>query len=392
MVKHLSIIVSIIILTSCNAAIKKESIYHTDSLCVISDNVQSIPVHIDGDYFNHVEDYLRTTSYVKLAPEPLLTNINDIHIVNDRIFVWDQADQIVCYDMQGNVIYRIHGIGNGPGEYSAIHAFAVNPDKAEIVIYDNLRISLLYYSMLNGSYLRTESFPKPNPSEIAFFDGVYFYNNRDHRNYPNDNFLHNSLLVSADGLKIDKNYFPHNDAEEKYIFSPSMQTFYDNDMALYYCKNFDNTVYQLSKDSLIGRYCIDLPDPLPFSKIEERANEWELVKSDYAFGITNVYECGNLLYFRFFKSGYIMAALYDLAQNKQICCVKAMQDSPTPAVPLVDTIDGVYKGQFFGVLSPEFIDYCITNRPGEYPALFRQYDAESENPVIAFYEVIKNKE
>ncbi len=394
MIKKLSVILSIIFFCSCSTTNKREDTYNVKSPFIITDQVQSIPVHVDGnDYFNHVEDYLRTTSYVKLAPEPLLTNINDIHIVNDRIFVWDQADQIVCYDMQGNVIYRIHGVGNGPGEYSAIHAFAVNPDKGELIIYDNLRISLLYYSMLNGSYLRTESFPKPNPSEMAFFDGVYFYNNRDHRNYPSDNdsLLHYSLLVSADGLKMDKNYFPHNDAEEKYIFSPSMQTFYDNDTALYYCKNFDKTVYQLSKDSLIARYCIDLPNPLPFSKIEERANEWKLMKSDYAFGIFSVYECGNLLYFRFFKSGYIMAVLYDLAQNKQICCVKAMQDSPAPTVPLISTIDGVYKGQFFGILSPVFIDYCLTNRPGEYPALFQQYDAESENPVIAFYEVIKNK-
>lgn len=391
MLKYLFLIVGMTLLASCNrpAANKKESIYHTSIPLVITDQVQCIPVHTDGDYFNHVEDYLRTVSYVKLASEPLLTRINDIHIINEKIYVWDQADQIVCYDMQGNMIFRIHGVGNGPGEYSGIHAFALNPDRAEVVIYDNMRISLHYYSMLNGKYLRTESFPKPNPSEMVFFDGVYFYNNRDHRNYPNDNSLHYSLLVSADGLKMDKNYFPHNDAEEKYIFSPSLQTFYDNDTTLYYCKNFDNTVYQLGKDSIKARYRIDLPNPLPFSKIEERANEWKLIKSDYAFGISNVYECESLLYFRFFKSGYIMAALYDLAKNEQICCVKAMQDSPRLTIPLINTIDGVYKGQFFSILSPEFIDYCITKCPGEYPAIFQQYDAQSENPIIAFYEVVK---
>ena len=221
MLKYLFLVVGMTLLASCNrpAANKKESIYHTSIPLVITDQVQCIPVHTDGDYFNHVEDYLRTVSYVKLASEPLLTRINDIHIINEKIYVWDQADQIVCYDMQGNMIFRIHGVGNGPGEYSGIHAFALNPDRAEVVIYDNMRISLHYYSMLNGKYLRTESFPKPNPSEMAFFDGVYFYNNRDHRNYPNDNSLHYSLLVSADGLKMDKNYFPHNDAEEKYSVS-----------------------------------------------------------------------------------------------------------------------------------------------------------------------------
>lgn len=385
--KYLFLLISVILFISCHTGNKKENIYHTDSPCLITDEVRSIPIHTEGDYFNHTEDYLCTTSYVKLAPVPLLAPINDIQIVKDRIYVWDRSDQIVCYDMQGNVIYRIHAIGNGPGEYSNIHTFTINPDKAEIAIYDNLRISLHYYSSLNGKYLRTENFPKPNPSEMAFSDGVYFYNNRNHSNYPNDSLLHYSLLVSADGLKMDKNYFPHNEAEEKYIFSPSMQTFYNNDTTLYYCKNFDTTVYQLSKDSIKARYQIELPNPLPFSKIEERANEWELIKSDYAFGITNVYECDSLLYFRFSKSGFIMATLYDLAQDTQVCCVKVLQERPKTSIPLIDTINGVYNGQFFSILSPDFIDYCITNRPGEYPALFQQYDAQSENPIIAFYEV-----
>lgn len=390
MMKKLFFILWVFLLAcSCTTTNKKEDAYNVKSPLVVTNQIRTIPVHTEGDYFNHIEDYLRATSYVKLAPEPLLTQINDIHIVDDKIFVWDQAHQIVCYDMQGNLVYRIHGIGNGPGEFSGIHAFTVNPDKAEIVVYDNLRTSLLYYSMLSGRYLRTEHFSKPNPSEMVFFDGVYFYNNRYHQNYPNDSLLHYSLLVSADGLKMDKNYFPHNEAEENYIFSSSMQTFYDNDAALYYCRNFDNTVYQLGKDSIKARYFIDLPDPLPFSKVEERADEWELVKSDYAFGISNVYECDSLLYFCFSKSGYIQAALYDLAHDKQICCVKAMQNKAAPTIPLISMINGVYKGRFFSVLSPDFIDYCVNNYAGEYPALFRQYDAQSENPVIAFYEVVK---
>lgn len=392
MIRNLLIIVSAIFLTSCTATSKKEKerIYTIDSPSIITDKIKSIPVHVDGDNnFNHLEEYLTATSYVKLAPEPILANIKGIRIHNNRIYVWDRTNQLVCYNMQGNVKYRINAIGNGPGEYSEIHNFVINPDKAELVIYDNLRISLLYYSIMDGRYLRTESFSKPNPSEIAFFDHAFFYNNSDHRNYPNDSFLHHSLLVSADGLKMDKNYFPHNEAVEKYIFRPSKQTFYENETALYYCRNFDNVVYQLGKDSLIARYQIELPNPLPFSKVEERADEMELIKSGYAFGISNVYECDSLLYFRFIKDGYIMAAFYDLAKEKQVCCTKQMQDIPKPTLPLFDIINGVYKGKFFGTLPPEFIDYHVSKHPKKYPDLFRQYDAQSDNPIIAFYEVVK---
>lgn len=66
-----------------------------------------------------------------------------------------------------------------------------------------------------------------------------------------------------------------------------------------------------------------------------------------------------------------------------------MQDSLKSTLPLINTIGGVYNGTFFSILSPEFIDFSIKNRPGKYPAIFESYDAQSENPVIAFYEVKK---
>lgn len=377
----------IFLFAACHTADKKEKA-RNNAPSIITDKMQTISVCIDGnDFFNHIEEYLHTISYVKLAPVPLLAHIKDIHIVDEKIYVWDQTHQIVCYDMQGNAEFRICNIGNGPGEYTEIHAFAIDSYKGELVIYDNLRASLHYYSARDGRHLRSEKFSKPNPSEIAFFDHTFFYNNRNHRNYPTDSTLHHSLLASADGLRIDKSYFPHNKAEEEYIFSPSAQTFYDNGTFLYYCKNFDNTVYQLQKDSIIARYRIDLPNPLPFSKIKEKADEWELIRSDYSFGISNVYECDSLLYFRFHKNGYIMATLYDLAKEKQICCVKAMQNRPSPSVPLIDIINGVYKGRFYGILHPEFIEYNVSKQPRSYPDILQQYNPQSDNPMIAFYGV-----
>lgn len=397
MIKHLfTLSLCALFFASCASSGKKEAEkkehagYAVESPLIVTDSMRTIPVRVEGDYFNHLEEYMQAVSYVKLAPEPMLAGIRDVHIRNERIYVLDQTSRLVCYDMQGNVVYQIYAIGNGPGEYAEINSFTVDTYKEEIVVYDNQQTSLLYYSVQNGKYLRSEKFVKPNPSEIAFFDHVFFYNNRDHRNYPDDSSLHYSLLVSADGLTMDKRYFPHDKAEEKYIFSPSSQTFNDNETALFYCRNFDNTVYRVGKDSIEALYSIDLPNPLPHAKIEDRADEMGLIRSGYAFGITHVYECGGLLYFRFTKDGYIMAALYDLAADRQVCCVKAMQDGPRPAIPLFNIVNGVYGGRFFGVLTPDFIDYKVSKRPGEYPLLFQQYDAHSDNPVIAFYEVIKH--
>lgn len=389
MFKALTIVVCCLFLLACSN--KGNRPLELQSEKIVIRDLCTIPVQIENDSYDHLEDILHTVSYVQLAPEPLLSGIKDIHIYNEKIYIWDATSRLFCYDMQGNVIYQIDAQGGGPGEYIGLNAFAINTDKKELVIYDNLKLSLLYYSLDNGEYLRTEKLNKPNPTEMVYADGTYFYNNRNHRNYPNDSILHHSLLASTNGLDIEQYYFHHDDDEEQYVFSPSSQTFYDNSSHYYYCRNFDNIVYQLGKDSLKACYKIELPNPLPLSEIKSRRNEMELIKSGYSFGITSVYECDSILYFRFIKDRYIMATLYDLAKNKQICCAKSIGDMPTSQTPIFDVINGVYKGCFYSVLTPDFIDYTITEKPGKYPEVFHEYDAQLGNPVIAFYQVNRKK-
>ena len=58
-------------------------------------------------------------------------------------------------------------------------------------------------------------------------------------------------------------------------------------------------------------------------------------------------------------------------------------------VPLIDVVDGVYDGMFYSLLTPDYIDYRVSKSPDDYSIDFQQYDAESENPVVAFYEIIR---
>lgn len=133
---------------------------------------------------------------------------------------------------------------------------------------------------------------------------------------------------------MDRHYFPHNDAESSYRFRPTRQPFSYNDSVLYYCRNFDNVIYELNPDSLKALYKIMLPDPLPFSKIENKINGWELVKSKYSLGLESIYKCNNLLYFQFSKDGFLQSALYDLIQEKQIYCGKRLTDKVGKSVPI----------------------------------------------------------
>ncbi|WP_455592888.1 6-bladed beta-propeller [Bacteroides sp.] len=384
------IILVLLLFYSCSARNKKEEqLLQLQSEEIFTGKLQTIPVKVEDQNFEHLGDYLRTASYIQLAPEPLLSAIKEVQIKNGKIYIQDAMARIICYDMKGSVIFKIDAKGSGPGEYVGINAFVVNEKTYELVIYDNLKLSLLFYDSRNGRFIKTEKLAKPNPDAMASMDGIYYYDNQHHNNYPNDSLLHNSLLVSKNGTDIEQRYFPHNEAEAAYQFSPTPQPFSYNDSTLYYCRNFDNIVYKLTPNGLEALYQIETPNPLPLSKIKEKANEWQLVKSNYSMGLDHIYQCGNLLHFQFIKDGYLQSGLYDLSQKKQIYCGKRLADKKGSSVPVFRLIDGVYKGHFWGVLTPEAIDDAITNEPKDYPEIFRKYNPETDNPIIAFYEVVK---
>lgn len=386
--KYIPYIFILLLYCSCSVKSNKgEVLLQTENIS--TEELQTIAVEVEDYNFENLGKYIKTTTYVQLAAEPLIGVIKDIQIKNDKIYLLDNFARIICYNMQGNVIFKLNAQGAGPGEYVNISNFTINEQGRELLIYDNPKITLQYYNADNGKYIKTEKFPKPNPSAIASTEGVYYYGHPFHNNYPNDTMLHYSLLVSKDGVDISQRYFEHNQAEADYHFDVTPQPFSYNDSALYYCRNFDNIVYELSPNGLKAIYEIKVPNPVPFSQIEEKANELKLVKSGYSMGIESIFKCENLLYFQFTKDGYLQVALYNLSEKKQIYCGKRLADKAGKEVPVYRLINGVYKGRFWGYLPPETIEWALSNEPDkDYPEIFRNYNPDSGNPIIAFYEVV----
>lgn len=387
--KHIyCIIILLLFFYSCQSKSKKE--YGLSQIeNIATENLQAITVEVEDFDFEKLGNFLETTSYIQLAAEPLLTSIQEVQIKNEKIYVHDRLSRIICYDMQGNVIYKIDAKGAGPGEYTNVNAFVVNEQNRELVIFDNFRQSLLYYNANNGAYIKMQKLGKLDPTAMASLRGVYYYDNRYHNNYANDTTLYYSLLISKDGTRMGQRYFPHNEAESSYHFTPG-QPFSYNDSVLYYCKAFDSVVYELSPEGLEALYEIELPNPLPFSKIEDKADEWSLMKSEYSIGLEKICRCNDLLYFQFSKDGFLQLGLYDLVQKKQIYCGKRLTDKAGKSVPVFRLIDGVYKGKFWGIITPETVDYALSEEPNkDYPDIIRNYNPDTDNPIIAFYNVAK---
>lgn len=349
---------------------------------------QEISVRIMADTYDRLETVIKPISYIKLSATPLLGRIKKMCMIDERIYIWDNVAGIVCYDMSGNLLYQMNSRGQGPSEYADINAFAVNTSSREFVIYDNAKQSLMFYSAEDGKFIRNHRLNSPVPTEISHFGGCFFYHNRFHRNYQEDASLHYYLLSSKDGIHIEQRYFKHKESEEQYSFSPSAHNLHDNFSKLYYCRDFDNIVYQVYEDSVAPRFQIELPQPLAESKVEEKPDEMSLLRSGYSLGITDVYESNSLLFFRFVKDGFIYSCLYNTKEKQQVCCAKRIKFLHSP---FIDTINGVYKDCFYSILTPEYLDYALTEDSQDCPDIFKNYNPEEDNPIIAFYRPVIKK-
>lgn len=383
-VKQVGLVGILCFLCACQSGRQQEA-----GSVVPTDGLKTIAVQVEEGMFEHLGDYLYADSYVCLDTVPLLGDIEKVEIKDDRIYVLDAFNKIVCYDMQGKALFVLDAQGGGPGEYASVTDFTVNAGRQELLVYDRDKKVLLFYHPHTGQFLRSEPFSKPVPGALAAWQDTYFYDSRSHDSYPDDTSLHYSLLVSDDGTTVTRRYFPHVEAESAWRFTVTAHPFSYNDSVLYYCKNYDYIVYALSADSVWGAFDIRLPNPLPASKVEDKADERDLVKSAWSMGIEQVFVCDGLLYFTFTKDGFWQSALYDLSRGKQIYCGRRMSDKEGKSVPLFRMIDGVYRQRFWGILSPDALAYEQEHRPAGLPDGLKNYHPETGNHIIAFYKVRK---
>ena len=96
-------------------------------------NLQTITVEVEDFNFEDLGNFLEVTSYIQLAAEPLLASIQEIQIKNEKIYIHDKFARMICYDMQGKMIFKIDAKGAGPGEYTDVNTFVINEQSLSLI-------------------------------------------------------------------------------------------------------------------------------------------------------------------------------------------------------------------------------------------------------------------
>ena len=90
--------------------------------------------------------------------EAIVGNIDKIRIVDSTIYIGDFTSNVItAFDLNGNYLFHIDNIGQGPGEYVAIKSFAA--DSKHLYVIDNWTGKLIKYDAINGTYQNESKMP-----------------------------------------------------------------------------------------------------------------------------------------------------------------------------------------------------------------------------------------
>ena len=369
---------------SCNNPNRKK----IDSASVQQEQVvvRNIPVEVSDTAYRHVDQTFEMTSYVILSNDVLLGEEERVRICKEHIYILDRTPKLVCFDMNGKVVFTIDNQGPGPEEYGAITDFAIDESLNLLWVYDSTKRRLVAYDLFTGEYKRALSATYMAPEKMAIQDGMFFFHMPNNFNYPDNPDMHYSLFMSLNGSKIDERFFPHDETARFHFTYGEEHPFYYNEKALYYIQDYGDTIYTLTDRGAIALYKVDLPDPLPFDVLMQVTPSLELMESHYSWLLSNAYELDGLLNLWFAKGGSYYTVFYDLQQNRLIYAGKQIDNIPTKDLLFFYPIRGVYEGNFYSVVPSFVIQYKIAEDSSVFLEDLRNMSAD-DNSVVAFYKV-----
>src|SRR5690606_8598239 len=302
--KYLLILLSLCMSVSCEdehdigIQLKKTQLFSLDK------SLNSETTNLDINRFIKLEK-----AVILEFPENFaIQNIHKIIVSEPSMFILDNVQNFIfVYDLEGNFLNRIGGIGDGPGEYLEITDFTITND--DLVVFSNNSRKIIHYSSI-GKFIK--EFPILHyGSSLAVFDQGYIIQTKNnvHPQMPYD-----LLFLNNSGEMVDQK-------QQAYPNFPSFESsgFLKNVSAgkILYMNVFGNIIYQVNEElDLIPLYKFDLgSDALHMDKFD---NPQELSNHFHEFThLTNLYWENDSLALLYFH--HDLRRLFGLVSKSEGC-------------------------------------------------------------------------
>lgn len=280
-------------------------------------NIEVVDIESSLENFSIVKlsDYADDIRYIPLetSDSVLISGISKVIYERETIYILDHTEQIFLFNNEGKYLRTFSRRGRGPGEYSDLFSFGVNPDNGDIFILDSWRGVLRYdsdfrfiklYPFLDDGSTAL-MFEITGEDEIAFSLADLI------------NQKHSVVCYGKDTSEILFQKEPHYDFEpdkrENFTFLYHKLYLHKNQLRYYY--PFNDTIYSLSHD-----YKEEAKYYIKIGKYREKA---DISKEDYNSGYANIispysyFESENLIFMSFVLRGFCKEPISNQTFNKE---------------------------------------------------------------------------
>jgi len=317
---------------------------------------------------------------LKTSDDILIKELTKIKYFNGIIYILDKGTQtLFAFDMNGELIWKIHNMGSGPKEYYQLVDFDIDEENRELLLFS--RYDKIQVYGLDGNFIEEWNIPLIGSSFATCENLIYIYTGGRSNFINNENgkynllFLHNKNILKGE-LPFKK------ELESAMIYnSPNSFCKYDNETRFF--MPFSNNIYSIKGDSISIKYRFDFGKyNLPDDYFNNHTTD-DLAESRYAYGLNSYWE--NWKY-----------CCFNITLNKQYCEILYLKTKKI-----------VYKCNIYDDIAycfPQFFeatdDYILGARYAE--DLFTEYNnskeakkgtilekivfkiTEDDNPVIFF--------
>lgn len=336
----------------------------------------------------NIENIIDSLYLIPLSNKIPIATITKMKIVSDRIFIFDDLGQnILIFDIKGELIGEIRNKGKGPNEYYKILDFDIDQDKEHILVLDQKRKRIQSYSY-EGNFVSQKTIS----SHIRFFSKLkkgYFAIYNDYNYLSSNNY--NVFILDKKG-NVKSKYFSF---EEKFKETNRGKDSYftsSKKSSINYIGQYDNHIYNIDKDSIWASYYLDFGKfNIPNDVVHNKRNSL----NDYAYNISNFYESSSHLTFSYIYDDVLNVVYYNKKEGILL--------------PPFNIKNPLYSNFFFPVKA-QYNDFFVTY---VNPKIFKNFDkqkydfpvkknltkyinlvkniSEDDNPIVYFFKFRKNE-
>jgi hypothetical protein len=322
---------------------------------------------------------------LETSSEAIISQKALVDVSEEYIIVKTQSGsmnyQILLFERSsGKFLREISKNGRGPGEYHAYTNIPFNQDTKEIYAISAKREVLAYD--LSGKPTRKIKIPEFVDPEIKAFSRIMI--NPDHML---DNNIFCGYVINLQGWEKRKIIFfsdlgvikiiPNRLTFEKscsclmHFNSIAKEKFYKWNSRLYFLEPYCDTLYQVTKESLIPRYYFDWgKHNIPYSR---QALIFHEGNYDNYFLITDINENNDFIFIRLNFDQKIYTAFVNKKENKITFC----KLSSSGESGLIDDISGLMEVMPHGFTEKNELVYII--QPADLFKWFQQYPDKGAN-------------